>query len=107
MLHSLSSLFPFNIHIVKGHSMQPFLNEGDRVVVFRWAYVFSQPKKGDVVVFKHNDGKKYVKRIAAMANNNNGKKFFVAGDNEKDSKDSRNFGHINRKLIIGKIVASY
>ena len=87
--------------------MLPFLNEGDSVIVFRWAYLFLQPKVGDVVVFKHNDGKEYVKRIAAMANNNDGKEFFVAGDNEKDSKDSRSFGPINRKSIIGKVVARY
>ena len=95
------SIFPFSIHIVMGHSMQPFLNEGDRAVVFRWAYTFSSPKKGDVVVFKGGDGKEYVKRIAIVAENG---KFVVEGDNKSDSKK---LPPIHKKAIIGKVVMKY
>ena len=95
------SFFPFSIHIVSGHSMQPGLKEGSKVVVFRWAYAFSRQRIGDVVVFSGSDGKSYVKRITAAVNK---KEFSVEGDNKSDSKK---LPPINRKAIIGKVVAKY
>ena len=95
------SFFPFSIHTVSGHSMQPGLKEGGRIVVFRWSYAFSQPRIGDVVVFSGSDGKSYVKRITATASK---KEFSVEGDNKSDSKK---LPPINRKAIIGKVVAKY
>lgn len=96
-----SSILPFSFSVVSGHSMQPFLNEGDRVVVFRWAYIFSQPKKGDVIVFHGSGGKAYLKRITAVAAEN---EFIVEGDNKEDSKK---VPPITRKSIIGKVIFSY
>ena len=81
--------------------MQPGVSEGSRVVVSNWAYLFSQPKVGDVVVFSVNDGKSYVKRITASANE---KEFVVEGDNKSDSKK---LSTVTRKEIIGKVVAKY
>ena len=95
------SFFPFSIHIVSGHSMQPNFHEGDRVVVFRWAYAFSQPRIGDVVVFNGNDSKGYVKRIIEVANNN---EILVEGDNKSDSKK---LPPIKKEAIIGKVVGRY
>lgn len=91
------SFFPFSIHIVKGHSMQPAIREGSRIVVFRWAYLFSKPKFGDIVVFSGKDGREYVKRIKAIADNG----FFVEGDNKKDSKQ---MPLVSRGSIIGRVV---
>ena len=93
--------FPFSLHVVSGHSMQPFLNEGDRVVVFRWAYFLSQPKKGEVVVFHGSEGKTYVKRITAVKAKN---EFVVEGDNKVDSK---RVCLVGKKSIIGKVVFKY
>lgn len=84
--------------------MQPGIKEGDRVVVYNWAYAFSQPKVGDVVVFSGSDNKTYVKRIIAVAVAADKKSFFVEGDNRSDSKK---LPPISRKAIIGKVVASY
>lgn len=98
------SFFPLSIHVVKGHSMQPFLNEGDRVVVLKWVYLFSEPRPGDVVVFRNSDGNEHIKRIAAAAEKN---EFVVAGDNKSDSMDSRKHGPVQRKAIIGKVIARY
>ena len=81
--------------------MQPGLNGSSRIFVFRWAYAFSQPKVGDVVVFRSKDSKSYVKRIAAAANK---KEFVVEGDNKSDSK---RLPPISRKAIIGKVVGRY
>ncbi|MBI3283209.1 signal peptidase I [Candidatus Curtissbacteria bacterium] len=97
-----SRIFPFSMHIVRGHSMQPFLDEGNRVVVFRWAYLLSQPKAGDVVVFSGSDKKKYVKRITAVAADK--KSFRVEGDNRNDS---RKLPPVKRSAIIGKVVGKY
>ncbi len=94
------SILPFSIHVVKGHSMQPRIREGGRVVVFNWAYAFSQPKVGDVVVFSGNDDKKYVKRIKTVAD----KKFLVEGDNKGDS---RKLPPVSRKSIAGRVVFTY
>ena len=96
-----SSFFPLSIHVVKGHSMQPHIKEGERVVVFRWAYAFTQPKVGDVVIFKGGDGKKYVKRITAIAGKN---EFIVKGDNRDDSKK---LPALRIDQIVGKVIARY
>ena len=58
-------MMPLSIRIVKGHSMQPHIKQGERVVVFQWAYSVSQPRIGDVIVFRGYDKKEYVKRITA------------------------------------------
>lgn len=97
----LSSIFPFGIHVVKGHSMQPSIREGERIVIFRWAYLFSQPKVGDVVVFRSGDGKEYVKRITAVAAKDG---FVVEGDNKGDSK---RVPPILSWQVIGRVIAKY
>ena len=76
--------------------MLPTLNPGQDVLVLCW---FFKLKKGDLVVFK-KDGKEMIKRIQ----NINGRVCFVTGDNEKESTDSRNFGSINKSLVIGKVI---
>ncbi len=94
------SLLPFSIHVVKGHSMQPVLNESDRAVVFNWAYLFSRPKVGDVIVFDSN-GEKYVKRVAAVAKSGD---LTVEGDN---MDDSRKLPPVKRSAIVGRVVGKY
>ncbi|MBI2550133.1 signal peptidase I [Candidatus Woesearchaeota archaeon] len=96
-----SRIFPFSMHIVRGHSMQPNIKDGDRVIVFNWAYLFSRPKIGDVVVFSGSDGKEYVKRITAAAAKN---EFVVEGDNKEDS---RKMPPVKKSAIIGRVIARY
>ncbi len=81
--------------------MQPFLMGSNRVVVFRWAYLFSQPRKGDVIVFRGSNGLAYVKRITALASKN---KLVVEGDNKGDSRE---LGPVERKSVIGKVLFVY
>ena len=95
VIFKLSSFFPILKFKVKEKSMTPFLNPGDEVIT--WKY--SKPKIGDVTVFKKNN-KFYIKRVKK---NENGK-YFVLGDNEKESIDSRKFGWIDKKDIIGKVI---
>lgn len=49
-------------------SMEDTLEIGDRVFGFRLAYLFSEPKRGDIVVFDYpdNENKLYVKRIIGL-----------------------------------------
>ncbi len=49
-------------------SMEKTIMTGDRVVAFRLSYVFSEPERGDIVVFPYPDDESvlYVKRIIGM-----------------------------------------
>ena len=76
--------------------MLPTLKIGQDILVSTW---FFSLKKGDLVVIKHR-GREMVKRIQRT----NGRIYFVVGDNKKESTDSRTFGPISRKEIIGKVI---
>lgn len=82
--------------------MLPAFKSGDLVLVNRLAYFFGLPKVGDLVILKRQ--KYIIKRIAKINPSADGKKIFVVGDNKKESTDSRNFGWINKKEIIGKVM---
>ena len=49
-------------------SMEDTVMTGDRIIAFRLAYVFSQPKRFDIVVFKFPDNESiyYIKRIIGL-----------------------------------------
>ena len=79
--------------------MSPTLHDGQIIFVNRLSYIFKNPKIGEIVAAKIN-GKTFIKRITKI----DGEKLFLSGDNEKDSFDSRRFGLISKKEIIGKII---
>jgi signal peptidase I len=81
---------------ISGHSMMPTLNPSDRVIVSSIPYLFSQPKPGDIIIFK-NAGKPLIKRISKVSES----KFLVEGDNREDSI---NIGWIEKQDIIGKVI---
>ncbi|MDP3988249.1 MAG: S26 family signal peptidase, partial [Candidatus Levybacteria bacterium] len=89
-----------SIFKISGHSMQPSFIEGDFVIATPIPYFFYSPKAGDVVVFKVKDGKKFIKRIFKKKDES----YYLIGDNRNDSKDSKDFGWIKRKAIIGKVI---
>lgn len=92
---------PIYVYKIIGDSMLPVLNHGDYVVVNRLAFLLSKPIIGDVIALRDpREGKVIIKRITKNVNN----KYFVEGDNKKSSTDSRIFGMIERKDIIGKII---
>lgn len=93
--------FPVSRFTVHGNSMLPYLRAGQDVISFNWAYLGKKPKVGDIVVIKQN-GKEMVKRVQSL----NGCFIFVAGDNDKESTDSRHFGTINLDQIVGKVMVS-
>ncbi|HBP51178.1 MAG: Signal peptidase I [Candidatus Shapirobacteria bacterium GW2011_GWE1_38_10] len=147
-------LFVAQPNQVKGSSMVPNFTDGEYLLTDKLSYQFSQPMRGDVVVFKApateacaEDECEYIKRIIGlpgdrvMVENNkvylNGQlleqnflpddyvtlpgefcqeglevsvpegQFLVFGDNRSHSRDSREFGPINKELILGKAFFKY
>lgn len=57
----------FNATVPTG-SMIHTIMKGDRLIGFRLAYIFSQPKRGDVIIFKWPDdtSERFVKRVIGL-----------------------------------------
>ncbi len=81
--------------------MAPTLTAGEYVLVNRAAYLFKKPRIGHVVALHDpRDGKVLIKRITQIK----GQQYFIQGDNKLVSTDSRVFGLIGKKDIIGKAI---
>jgi len=103
---------------VEGRSMLPTYAPGDRVLVNRFAYVNARPRPGDVVVVRLPGGeaRTAVKRIAAAPGDSapgpgggalGPDEWWVMGDNPDESTDSRHFGPLHRRDILGKVLLKY
>lgn len=135
-------LFVAKPFIVKGPSMDPTFATGQYLVIDQLSYHFTDPERGDVVVFKYpHDTKSYfIKRIIGLPGetveirygkvsvkktgqsasvvldepyilNTSGDsgtyelgegEYFVMGDNRPASSDSRAWGNLEEKYIVGK-----
>ena len=82
--------------------MQPTLQPVDRLLVFQWA----RPKPGDLVVLREPDARQTfaVKRVARLESNGD---VIVHADNPNVSRDSREFGPVPRRLIVGRVIFRY
>ena len=85
--------------LVEGDSMLPDLKNGDGVLINPDAPIVA----GDILLAKHPYKKNVVilKRLAEIDENGN---YFLVGDNAAESSDSRTFGAISAKHILGKAV---
>lgn len=83
---------------ISGHSMMPQIKDQDSVLASSVYYWFYDPKINDIVVLSYNKSI-LIKRIAAIQNG----KYFIIGDNKKDSLDSRKIGSFLRNQILGKV----
>jgi signal peptidase I len=70
-------------------SMVPTLKYGDRVLVNKFIYRFTEPQRGDIIVFKsvEGDGQDLIKRVVGVPGDEiavRGGKLFVNGETQKE-----------------------
>lgn len=103
--------FLFQPFIVKGDSMVPNFHSGDYLIVDELSYRFSEPKRGDVVVFKYpkDTTQRFIKRIIGLpgevvdikngtvsVTDNSGKTFNL--EENYLPKDLKTYGDVNMKI---------
>lgn len=91
-----------SIFIIKGNSMLPVLKSGDGVIFNPEL----KPEIGDIILFHHPfiQNLKVVKRISEITPEGN---FIVHGDNPPESTDSRSYGAILAKNVLGVAVCRF
>jgi len=100
---------------VRGSSMIPTLLPGERLLFDRLAYLRDRPEAGDVVLVAHplRPNLRLVKRLAGLPGDViNGRalargEYWVLGDNEGQSTDSREFGSVHRHDLLGRAWVRY
>lgn len=83
---------------VTGRSMEPTLVEGDYLSCNTSRKAIRNIKVGDIIVFKRPD-RFVIKRVTKLFE----KAYFVIGDNKAHSTDSRVYGAISQKDVIGVV----
>lgn len=100
---------PFIVH---GSSMAPNFQSGDYLIIDEVTYQFRKPERGDVIVFRYpkDPSEFFIKRIEGLPGETIGNitlaadEYYVLGDNESQSSDSRYWGPVKEKLIIGRAI---
>jgi signal peptidase I len=100
---------------VRGESMTPGLEPGERLLFDRLAYVRDRPQVGDIVLVAHplRPELRLVKRLARAPGDFIGdevlgrSEYWVLGDNEAESSDSREFGPVRRRDLLGRAWVRY
>jgi signal peptidase I len=86
---------------ISGQSLEPEFLEGDYVIILKAPAWFNTLKSGDIIVFKHKTYGTMIKLLDRFYPETN--EVFVLGTHP-ESVDSRSFGAIPVKNIIGKVV---
>ena len=87
---------------VVGRSMLPLLKPGEEILIDSYIYRKSSPQINDLVVTIHpyQPNITIVKRIVSIEKDG---KYFLLGDNQRESIDSRHWGSIERSKILAKV----
>ena len=59
-------LFIMTPHEVIGSSMYPTYKDGEYLMANKVVYKLSEPKRGDVIIFKYSDTQDFIKRIIGL-----------------------------------------
>ena len=95
--------------VVLGPSMEPGLQQGDRVLVDRWTFRKRKPRVGEIALFAAPGGSVMVKRVARRPAGHGAAEpgVWVLGDNRAASTDSRQFGTVSRSRLRGRVLWRY
>ncbi len=63
-------LFIATPHEVVGRSMVPNFQSGEYLIGNKIGYKFSEPQRGDVIIFEYDENTDYIKRIIGLPNEN-------------------------------------
>lgn len=66
VLAILIRTFFFAPFVVDGDSMEPNLHNGEWLIVNKLTYRFSEPERGDIIVFHFSEDKDYIKRVIGL-----------------------------------------
>lgn len=68
VLAAFIMIFIAQSYVVKGQSMEPTYHNGERLLVNKFIYRFTEPKRGDVIVFKPEGAPRdrYIKRVIGL-----------------------------------------
>lgn len=86
---------------VTGASLSPAFREGDFVIVAKIPFFINKINPGDIVVFNHHAHGIMIKKVERVVPEKD--EVYVIGTRE-DSLDSRRFGPISQKAVIGKVI---
>ena len=100
---------------VRGRSMAPALLPSERLLIDRLAYVRNRPRANDVVWVLHPSRPelRMLKRLAGVPGDTfcgrtlKRGEYWVLGDNAEESTDSRVFGPVRRRDLLGRAWVRY
>jgi len=96
----------YSRYAVTGGSMEPALFEGDFVIVDRKAFSRRLPRPGEVILATdpREPSRTLVKRVTWVDLHG---QLWLEGDNDEESTDSRAFGRVPPRTLVGRVVFRY